>query len=96
MVLLFIDIPRRAPFKTPVVVDRTIDTERSTLEPPEYAHDRECCYAEHDPFCSFGQAPRGEHEMVKHMSRHQYGEVKRGQIVVDVGHTTHYQERHEM
>ncbi|KAG6853661.1 hypothetical protein C0991_002553, partial [Blastosporella zonata] len=59
-----------------VLVDRTLDTERQTFEPPESAEDDTRDHAEHDPLRLGCVATGREHEVVKHVREHQDGEIQ--------------------
>lgn len=61
-------------------VDRPIDTERETSEPPEGGEDGERGDTEDYPFCAFCQAFGREDEVVEKVSQHKDGKVQRRQL----------------
>ena len=70
----------RAPLETPMVVDRSLDAPRDTLEPPEGTDDDEHADSEDDLFCAGSETARGEHEVIEEMREHQDGEVERWEL----------------
>lgn len=63
-----------------MIIDRPINPERHTLEPPEREHDRARANSKDDPLRPFTQAARGEYEVIDEMCEHQDGKVERWKL----------------
>jgi len=89
---LIIYVPSFTPQKSFMVFYGAFNTEGEATEPPEGPYNDDHDDAENHVFCAFWQAARRKKEMVDEMRYHYYGEIKSGEIVVNVCDTTHNQE----
>jgi len=73
-----------------------LDPPSELLEPIEHRKLKEHIDTEDDVFRFFRIPFSGEEEMVEEVSEHQNGEIESWEVVVNVGDTTHDEERSEM
>lgn len=68
------------PLQSPVVIDRSVNTEGDALEPPEGDDEYRDENAEHCPLRPLRPAFGREHEVVGQMSEHQNGKIERREL----------------
>jgi len=79
-----------------VFVDRTLDPPSEFLEPIKRGQLKEHVDAEYDVLRFFRIPLSGKEKVIEEVSEHQNGEIQGWKIVVNVGDTTHDEERGEM
>jgi len=79
-----------------VILDWPLDPPSELLEPIEHRQLKEHIDTEDDVFRFFRIQFSGEEEMIEEVSEHQNGEIQGWEVVVNVGDTTHDEERGEM
>lgn len=79
-----------------VFVYWTLDSPGELLEPIEHSELKEHIDSEDDVLRFVRKSLSGEEAMIKDVSKHQNGEIQSREIVVNVGHTIHDEERGKM
>lgn len=59
---------------------RPINSKGETSEPPEIAHDRNCCNTKYYPLVTLSKTSVGKEEVVEKVGEHNNGEVQRREL----------------
>ena len=70
-----------SPPKSPMIVDRAVNTPRDAAEPPKVTDNGARDEGKDDRFCALGEAPRRKDKMVEHVASHEHGKVERWELV---------------
>jgi len=79
-----------------MIFDWAINSKGNATEPPKIAGNGNSDNAEYCPLCDFLQASRRKDEMIDQMRDHKNREVQRWQVVMNISHPSHDEERYEV
>jgi len=78
-----------------MIIDRALDPPGNPSKPPKVGHDQKGHDTKRDALRTV-LPPRRENTVINDVGKHQYREIQRREVVMDIGYPAHDKERHVM